>query len=175
MMMVLMTLMARFRKNLRPVHSLKHIVDRQGGLVAGTQVVESVIVAVDSPVINTSPENVEHGSHVNSIFLNVQVAATGTAAIANVYMTVVKNPGNQLVLPNGNVIGTSDIRKYVIHQEMIMTEKNTTAIPRTLFKGVIKIPGSYARFGIKDKLHVNLFSPGVNFDYCVQVIYKEYQ
>jgi len=141
----------------------------------GNKKTEDVIVAVVSPDITASAVNVEEGSTVNSIFLNVQGYATSTAALANMYMYVLKNPGNQVVLPNANVVGTSDIRRFVIHQEMMMLEKNSTGIPRTLFKGVIRIPRGYKRFGIKDKLQVSLFSPGVTIDYCIQCIYKEVQ
>ncbi len=165
--------MARFR-SIRPVHSIKHVVDIQGGLVAGTKSTETVVLAVDSPSTSANAFQVEQGSTINSLFLNVQVAATGTAALSNVYMIVMKNPGNNLTTPEPNLIGTSDVRKFVIHQEMIMTEKNTTAIPRTLFKGVIKIPRGYRRFGINDALKVVLLAPGVTYDFCLQAIYKEY-
>ncbi len=167
--------MARFQNRLRPVDSRKHVIDVQGVLVAAA--VTTVVIAdtVDSPVLATA-DQVRTGSRINSIFLNVQVAATGTAALANVYMILVKNAGNNLgaAIPAPNAVGTSDAKKYVIHQEMIMTEKNTTAIPRTLFKGVLKLPRHYQRFGYDDRLQVQLLAPGVNFDFCVQAIYKDY-
>ncbi len=166
--------MTRFTR-MRPVKSLKHIVDKQGGLTVGALQAENLVNAVDAPLTASNPDQVEVGSTVNSIFLNVQVSATSTAALANVYMYILKNPGNNLALANPNAIGVSDIRKFVIHQEMTMTEKNTTAIPRTLFKGVIKLPRGYRRFGVNDRLQVVLLSPGVTYDYCVQCIYKEYQ
>jgi len=157
---------------LHPVNSVKHIVDTQGGLGAGTQQKDVLIKSVDAPVTGNTSE-VLTGAVVNWIFLNVQVAASSTAALANVYMYVLKNPGANFTPSGPNVIGASDMKKFVIHQEMIMTEKNTTAIPRTLFKGVIKIPGSYRRFGVKDELQLILLSPGVTMDYCHQCIYKE--
>ncbi len=92
-------------------------------------------------------------------------------------MYIWKNPGTNIAIaqvPNGNAVGQSDLRKMVIHQEMNMGEKNTTAIPRTLFKGVIKLPRHMQRFGIADQLRIELFSPGVTHDFCVQCIYKEY-
>ncbi len=161
-----------FRRSLHPVNSLKHIVDIQGGLIADTQVVEDVIKVVENPV-TTVAKDVENGCTVSAIFLNVQVSGTGTGALSNVYMYVMKNPGNNIVNPQANLVGVSDERRFIIHQEMIMTEKNTTAIPRTLFKGVIKIPRGYKRFGVKDRLQVALFSPGVTYEYCLQCIYKE--
>ncbi len=145
--------------------------------MAGTQTVVNVVDALDAPVL-ANVDEVETGSRVNALFLNVQVAASGTAALANVYMMIYKNPGNNIAVgqvPNANVVGSSDFKKQVFHQEMIMTEKNTTAISRTLFKGVIMIPRVYKRQAINDKIIIALFTPGVNFDYCFQCIYKEYR
>ncbi len=165
------TIMSRFTR-LRPVHSIKHVVDNQGGLPVNTVVAVTVINAKDAPVL-ASVADVETGCTVHSIFLNVQVSATSTAALANVYMAVWKEPGSNLALIDPATVGSNDNKRFVIHQEMIMTEKNTTAIPRTLFKGVIKIPRGYKRFGINDLLNITLKSPGVTMDYCVQCIYKE--
>ncbi len=165
--------MTRFTR-LRPVNSIKHVVDKQGGLAIDTNVEEIIAIAVDAPV-QTSVSQVVTASTVGSIFLNVQVAATSTASIANVYMYIIKEPGGNLTLVKGNAVGASDIKKFVLHQEMIMTEKNTTAFPRTLFKGVIRIPPRLKRFGTNDKLVLVLYSPGVTYDYCFQCIYKEFR
>ncbi len=160
---------------MRPVNSIKHIVDKQGGLIAGTQVEEDVIVAVDSTVSTSNPFHVEKGCTVSSIFLNVQVSTTSSAALANVYMVVMKSPGDNINVPQGNAVGVSDERRFVIHQEMIMLERASLGIPRTLFKGVLRIPRGYKRFGIKDQLIIALLAPGVAMDYCIQVIYKEFK
>ncbi len=166
--------MARFRSQLRPINSIKHVVDEQGGLVAGTQTF--VILADGVDVYSLADDDgVPTGARVNSIFLNVQVYATGSGALSNVYMYLYKNPGTNIAtVPNANVVGTSDFKKLIIHQEMTMTEKNTTAIPRTLFKGVLRLPKHMRRWGADDQLAIQLFSPGVTFDYCVQCIYKHY-
>ncbi len=160
---------------LRPVNTLKHIIDKQLGLVLDVQQIFEIAEGVDAPVhSDTATDQVDIGSHVKSFFLNVQVAATTTASIANIYFYIFGNPGgNILTVPDGNVIGSSDFRKNVFHQEMIMTEKNTTAFPRTMFRGVIRVPRKFARIGSKDKLSIAFFSPGVNYDVCFQCIYKE--
>ncbi len=172
-----MAVIVVFRRNrmaLRPIHSIKHVVDIQGGLVAGTQVNNNLINSVDAPVL-ANTQNVETGARVNSIYLKVEVYATGTAALANCYLIIVKNPGGSIASIPANSVGSNDNKRFVIHQEMIMSEKNTTAMPRTLFQGVILIPKGYRRFGINDLLQIGLFAPGVNFDFCVQCIYKEYR
>ncbi len=164
--------MARFRKYLHPVNTKKHVVDIQGGLVLAVQQNLILADAVDAPVLANAPD-VAVASYVRSLFLNVQVAATSTAALANIYMIVYKNPSNAIPAPAANGVGVSDNKKLVFHQEMIMTEKNTTAIPRTLFKGVLKLPRHMQRMGQDDVIGISLLAPGVNYDFCIQCIYKE--
>ncbi len=166
--------MTRFR-SLHPVNSRKHTIDIQGALPVATQTRVVLATTVDAPVLANVAE-VGTASTVNSIFLNVQFYATSTAALANIYMYIWKNPGSNIAVaqvPNGNNVGASDMKKLVFHQEMSMSEKNTTAIPRTLFKGVLKLPRHMKRFGHNDELLLELFSPGVTHDFCVQCIYKE--
>ncbi len=162
--------------SLRPINSRKHVVDFQGGLIADTAQFVSLANAVDSPVL-AQEEQVRTGARINSIFLNVQVYATATTTLANCYMYIYKNPGNTIAsssFPDGNKVGTSDLKKLIFHQEMVMLEKNTTGIPRTLFKGVLKLPKHMRRFGYDDDLIISLYSPGITVDFCVQCIYKDY-
>ncbi len=168
--------MARFRQGmyLRPVQRVKHVVDKQGGLVAGTKDVTTVITSVDTPAL-ADTDGVATGSTVHGIFLNIQVAPTNAVALANVYMHVMKNPGGNLSTTNGNTIGAQDIKKYVIHQEMAMMSGSTDPFPTTLFRGVIKIPKGYKRNGTNDLLQIILYSPGVTVDFCIQCIYQEYR
>ncbi len=96
-------------------------------------------------------------------------------------MAVAKNPGNEHVIANPSSIGDSDLRRYVMHQEMTMVTAftaNASTFPRTMFVGVIKIPRGFKRFGINDRLLVSFalddgeLTAIVNC--CVQCIYKEF-
>jgi len=157
---------------LRPVHSIKHVVDRQSALVAGTAENTFLVSAIDAPVLANTAE-CETGSTVGSIYLNVSVYATTQAALANVYMILFKNPGGSIASLAPNTVGANDNKRFVIHQEMRMLGGSTTEIPVSLFRGVIKIPKGYKRMGINDLLTLRVLAPGVNIDYCVQCIYKE--
>ncbi len=166
--------MARSRNSLRPINSVKHVIDRQGGLIAGTQVLETMMDGKDQYLLSDD-DGIPTGSKVNGLFLNIQVAATATSGLPNVYMMIYKNPGNNIAtIPDANVIGVSDFKKQVFHQDMTMTEKNTTAIPRSLFKGVLKIPRHMQRMAAGDKVVIALLAPGTSYDYCIQAIYKHY-
>jgi len=169
-----MSFRRRSQNSIRPVHRIKHVIDVQGGLVIGASTVVPLILSVDAPVLANVTE-VETGSKVNGIYLKVEVNGLTSAALANVYMAVFKNPGGNLANPSPNTVGANDNKKYVIHQEMVMLQQQDGSNPRTLFNGVIVIPRGYRRMAINDVLNLVLLSPGVTANFCVQCHYKEFR
>ncbi len=170
--------------SLRPVKSIKHIVDAQGLVTLALQSVVDVINSQEPPVGTGTSNAVENGSTVHSIYLRVEVRGGAVAASGpeNIYMIVYKNPGDA-VAPPGNLdnVGTTDKRRYVLHQEMLMLTPTTAegGFPRTLFKGVIKLPRTFKRMAIDDKLQVILQQKTGETNqttiFCVQCIYKEFR
>ena len=98
---------------IRPVKSLKHVVD----------VATSTVTAVTSivPIINTvdvanlaSPTEVANGSTVNAVYLRCEVLATGIYnGVPRVYFVVYKNASGQLGFPNANDMGTDERKRFV--------------------------------------------------------------
>ncbi len=170
--------MVRYRSSmaLRPVHRIKHVVDASQTMTAGTQVTNNLVKTVDAPVLANTTE-VETGCKINGIYLRAECASTeaDVGAIPNVYMMVTKNPGNAITFPNANAVGSSDDKRYVIHQEMIMLNNVVSGNPRTLFNGVIVIPKGYRRMGPNDHIKVSFFNPAVNIAVCLQAHYKEFR
>ncbi len=160
--------------SLRPVNRIKHVVDTQLGLVLNVQSQNNIVTTVDDPVVSDVDE-VHTGCTINGIYLHVEAYATTAGALSNIYMALAKNPGNNLAFPNANAVGSSDNKRFVIHQEMVMLEQSVNGNPRTLFNGVIVIPRGYRRFGPNDTLKLLLFAPGVNCNVCFQVHYKEFR
>ncbi len=176
--------MPRFnrRQGIRPVQSRKHIVDVASAVVNAVSTSIPVIVAVDSGPLLGSPADVKNGSTVNAIYLRAEVLPTGTySGVPRVYMTVFKNPGNNLSAPPPNGSGISDNKRFVIHQEMTMVNNpgaDGAVVPRTMFQGVVLIPRGLRRFGANDRLAIQ-FQNGSGetsgiANVCVQCIYKEF-
>ncbi len=159
---------------LRPVHRIKHVVDSQFALTVGQEGDLNLIEAVDAPVLANTDE-VETGSKVNGIYLKVEITATSSAALANAYLVVFKNPGGNIADLTPNTVGANDNKRFAIHQEMVMLQKQSGSNPRTLFNGVIAIPRGYRRFGPNDLLRMTVLAPGVTLDVCVQCHYKEFR
>ncbi len=171
--------MARFRRSmaLRPIHRIKHVVDLSQATAAGAQFNTPLIDTVDAPVL-ASTNQVETGAKVNGIYLKVEVAsneAQDVGAIPNVYMNIMKNPGNNVTVPAANAVGASDNKRFVIHQEMLMIDNKLGGNPRILFNGVIAIPRGYRRFGPDDALTLSILSPAINIVSCLQCHYKEFR
>ncbi len=164
------------RNSLRPINRIKHVIDIQNALSAAGNRIEILADATDTPTLG-AVSSVETGSTINGIYLKVEVTRTGTTSdvLANFYMTVAKNPGNNLTIPLPNVVGADDNKKFVIHQEMVMLQGTNAGNPRTLFNGVIVLPRGYRRFGPDDRLQLTLLSPGVSVNYCIQCHYKEFR
>ncbi len=160
--------------SLRPINRIKHVVDRQSAVAAGTGESTFLVNTTDTPQLSDSDGN-ETGSRVNALYLHLEAVATSSGALSNFYMYVAKNPGANLTLPEANVVGISDNKKYVFHQEMIMFQKQTGSNPRTVFNGVIMIPKLYRRNGPKDQIILEVLAPGVSADYCFQCHYKEFR
>ncbi len=167
---------SRSSLRLRPVNRIKHVVDIQAALSAGGNRIEVLADATDTPTLGVN-NSVETACTINGIYLKVEATRTGTTSdvLANFYLTVGKNPGNNLTLPLPNVVGINDNKKYVIHQEMVMLQGTNAGNPRTVFNGVVVLPRGYRRFGPDDRLELHLLTPGVNVNYCVQCHYKEFR
>ncbi len=161
---------------MRPVHRIKHVVDSSATLTAATPLEIGLIATADAPVLSNTKQ-CETGSKVNGIYLKVEVASneTDAGAIPNVYMAIMKNPAGALTNPTINAIGASAVKKYIIHQEMVMLNNLAGGNPRILFNGVIKIPKGYIRNGPADELNLIVLSTAVNITVCVQCHYKEFR
>ncbi len=160
--------------SIRPVHRIKHVVDQQIGITAGSVTIINLMRTRDAPVLANTAE-VETGSKCNAIYLHCEAYARTDAALANCYITVGKVPGSAFALPAPNVVGSSDLKRYIIHQEMVMLQRAINGNPRAVFNGVILIPKGYRRNGPDDALALTILAPGVDIDFCFQCHYKEFR
>ncbi len=165
--------------SLRPVHSVKNVVDIATTVILAVENLLPVVETVDAPTLG-NPTQIETGATVKAIYLRVEAVATNQhSGVPRLYMGVYKNPSTQLGFPAVNSIGNDERKRFIFHQEMTMlaaTLSGTDNFPRTVFQGVIKIPPRFRRFGHADNLYVLLQhgsgeTTGIT-SACVQCIYK---
>ncbi len=164
----------RFRSGLHPVNRIKHVIDAQNATTAGTQLADVMALAVETPAL-AATEEVAIGSTINAMYIKVEVNATSSAALANVYFLMMKSPGGSITTLTANTVGSNDDKRFVFHQEMLMMQQQTNSNPRTLMNGVIVIPKGYRRMAPNDRITIAILSPGVNLNVCIQCHYKEFR
>ncbi len=166
----------RSRMALRPINRVKHVFDTSATLAAGVELKLALADTREDPTLANN--GVKVASKINGIYLRVEVAsneAIDLGAIPNVYMMVSKNPGNNVTMPAPNAVGSSDAKRFVIHQEMTMIEnKGQGSNGRTLFNGVIVVPKGFRRNGPDDQLTLTILCPALDIAVCVQCHYKEF-
>ncbi len=163
---------------IRPVNRTKHVIDLQAAVTAGGTSTLTLADAIDAPTLAVT-NSCQIGSKINAIYLKCEAYATSSAALSNFYMIVFKNPGNNIGSPAPNTVGANDNKRFVIHQEMVMLQKEQASElggnPRVVFNGVIVIPKGYRRMGPNDRLVAHFLSPGVSVEFCLQCHYKEFR
>ncbi len=169
-----------FRRNrgmaLRPVNRIKHVFDSTATPSANTAVAFPIADASDTPTIGVT-NSVQTGSKINGFYIRVEVAVKTTVAdaLANCYLAIWKNPASNMTAPAINAIGTSDTKRFFIHQEMVMLQNATAGNPRTLFNGVIAVPKGMRRMGPDDQWSVIVLAPTNEIRVCIQCHYKEFR
>ncbi len=161
---------------MRPVNSQKHIVDIQGQTNLTANTFNILANTVENAVLANNAD-VEKGSNISSIYLNVQAVGGGASGVlSNIYMYIFKNPAGLITtFPDGNQTGTSEFKKQIFHTEMRMLSDDNDSIPVALFNGVLRIPRKFQRMGIDDTIGLVLFTPGPVANFCIECIYKEFR
>ncbi len=176
----------RRQNALRPIDSVKHIVEFSGIVPAGTNTVGLTLIdGVDTYSLADS-DGVPTGARVNGFFLSVFIISEGGEIANEVPLAdwyVIKSPGavyaatfNAANLPTPGATGVHKNKRWIFHTEKGLTgggDVSLAGIPM-VFKGVLSIPRKMRRIGEDDQF---LFCIRTNFaaKFCVQCIYKHYK
>jgi len=159
----------------RPVvHSIKHYVQFSlTTVVAGTpqQILLVSAVARDA---NDSVFEVDEGSIVKAIYLEIWLRA-GSTTPSSGQMVVFKQPADSSNPSAADMaaLGDWDNKKNVFYTTMgLYNDQDADAI--AAFKGWIKIPKGKQRMGLGDAIRVAVFAPTIDLHSCGFSTYKEY-
>ncbi len=166
------------RMALRPINRIKHVVDGSATVAAAAGGIFVIADATDTPTL-ASTASVETGCKINGFYIRFEVAsneAIDLGAIPNFYFLLSKNPGSNLTIPAANLVGASDNKRFVVHQEMTMIEnKGQGSNARTAFNGVIVVPRGMRRMGPDDQWAISTLCPALDTAQCFQCHYKEFR
>ncbi len=153
------------------IHSTKNVVNQTLGVSASTNLVINLVNAIDTPVI-TNANNVLRSCTIKSVFLEFWYYGTAAGDTNNIFdMYVIKNPGNNLTVPDPGTVGTSNEKKYVFREwKGLAGNKALGGYPYN-WKGRLRIPKPYQRFGQDDRLVLVVRSATAG-NFCHTTIYK---
>ncbi len=158
-----------------PIHSVKHIVQYPiDPIAAGTRQIIELVKAVESTVANTAQE-VAEGSVIKAVY--VELWLENSLTDGEEIVTITKDPLNATgptFTDHGNLFIYANKKNILFtHQGLSTTDNNGP--PNRILSNWIKIPKGKQRFGLGDKLNLNIsnVSSGT-LNRCGMSIYKEY-
>jgi len=166
------------RNYLRPVNSIKHVIDSEGVTTGGansTTPIASAVVVQSAPF---APVEVVVGSYVRSFFLSIYIiGATGAGMVGTSNWFIAKSRSGQSSgsFPGAGQTGTSDLRNQIFHEEKGVPGSIDGA--PMVFRGVVKVPRIYQRMREGDEFFIRIrTSDGTNDgQFCIKAIYKSYK
>jgi len=168
----------RMSNRLRPINSIKKVIDSSGALVSAT-VSANVILNTTSGTawVDAGDSSVPQACHVYGFFLSLYATLDGSpnASTPAINVLIAKNPSGSLTLPTPGATGGNENRRFVIHEIKGLLGFDTVGTTRKLFEGVIRIPKHMQRMGRDDEITVNIRTDAHNGFFCLKAIYKFYQ
>ncbi len=158
---------------LRPINSFKRIIDTSGALTSGS--VSTTAVAAASSLTSADPTGstqVPIGGRLSAIFYSLYVYSDATEAqvpLIDVYWW--KVPSSALTAPTPGATDTSELKRYIIHEEKGLAGNRTTG-QAMIIKGVMKIPKVFQRWALGDQLEMRILSSNAAGVFCAKHIYR---
>ncbi len=159
---------------MRPkVHVEKHVFQVSLFSVASGAITGLVPCAAKQTVTAANAAHIREGSTVSAIYVEMWLTSDDTAA-GTAIVTLEKREGAQpqMTTTESAALDAYDNKKNVLHTFMGLLGPNTQ-YPMAVIKGWIKIPKGKQRFGIEDKLVLNIHGQSNGVSGCGFFIYKE--
>jgi len=160
---------------MRPIiHSTKHYVQQsrsQVGTVAITSI--DIIDSVESTTANLVDE-VAEGAAVKAVF--VEMWLLDTSNDGSFIVSLEKRPGGVAALgfANSNALGTYANKRNLLYVTQGLSPNNGVGNPVPIIRQWFKIPKGKQRFGLAEKLVLNITNNGLNdLEFCGFFTYKE--
>ncbi len=166
-----------YRRPMNIINSIKNSAVFLSAVSTTANTTDAIAIATDTG-INAGQADCERGCKIFRIWIELSysltaVAVDGTSTIMDIYL--IKNPGNNLTVPNPGTQGTSNEKKFIIKTWRGLCGARSQGVAPYFWKGWVKIPKSYQRMGTDDRWQIVSRAVGVAGVICTQVIYKWYK
>ncbi len=159
---------------MRPrVHAEKHLVQNSLFTVASGALTALTIAAAKQTVTPANASHVREGSTISACYVEMWITSDDTAA-GTAIVTLEKRPSNlgAMTAAESAALDGYDNKKNVLHTFMGLIPPNVQ-YPMAAIKGWFKIPKGKQRFGLEDKLVLNVHGQSNGVSACGFFIFKE--
>ncbi len=167
------------RRMQSPIHSVKHYVPLTNGFVAANAIDNADVVDAIVAPGNTNAQSVQEGAQVKAVWIELWIFNAGaTTTTTQFIITLEKTVAGQTDMTFAEA---ANLRAYPNKKNILYTTQGVLpanidgsgAIP--IIRQWFKIPKGKQRFGLGDKVLLNVATIGQNLRRCGMFIFKEYQ
>lgn len=159
---------------MRPkIHTEKHIFQESFFTIASGAIRRSVFIVGKQEPVAAQPSQVREGATVSACFIEMWVTTDDTAQ-GTVVVTLERTDGpvGSMTAVDSAALNAYDNKKNILHTFQGVIGPNVQpAMP--VIRGWYKIPKGKQRFGIEDKLVLNIFGQSNGVNGCGVFVYKE--
>ncbi len=157
------------------IRSTKHIIQFSGTTVAAGAVTNNTLAQGIDVVAAATVQHVLTGSSIKAIYIELWLMSL-TTSFGNAIVTLEKIPTNGInpVFGNMTALFSYQNKKNILNITMGLVPGNDDASPIKLMGGWYKIPKGKQRFGLNDRLMLNVASPISGLNICGFALYKSY-
>ncbi len=160
-----------------PIHSIKHMVQKTNASLASGALLS--VVLIDAVAIGATRSNtfdVEEGSVIKAIYCELWLksnASAGTSTQQNVFIErLSSNLATMNFTESQNVQSYDNKKNILFSSQGVLGDLTTSAMP--VLRQWIAIPKGKQRFGLADRLVLEISAVGAALQICGLFIYKEY-
>ncbi len=168
----------RHRRMQAPINSIKHYVPRTNvGVNSGAILNETIVESVVAPA-TTNAFEVKEGSIVKAVYIEAWIQNSGATSTINQFnVALEKLPGNSadMTVSQSLNLGGYPNKKNILFAaqgNQGAAEDGVGGMP--VLRNWVLIPKGKQRFGLGDKIVLNVTSTGQTLNLCGISTYKEY-
>jgi len=156
------------------IRSNKHLLQVTLTTVNEGVIDNTILVDVKHSDVQGQPTNVDVGDTVKAVYVELWVLATGQQpATFNITLEKVVNSADPLATLDAQNLQAYPNKKNILYTTQgLIGDANSNPTP--VMRGWFKIPKGKQRFGLGDRLFLNIKAITDNIQYCGIIIFKSY-
>ncbi len=160
---------------MRPViNTEKHFIQRSLFTIAGGAIDNTKIAEAVASVTATEADEVREGAKISAVYVEMWIQTDDTALGSSI-VTLEKISGagdTNMTAAESADLNAYDNKKNIFYTQMGLTP-TSTQFPMATIKGWFKIPKSKQRFGLQDRIMLNIHGQSNGLSCCGFALFKE--